>query len=197
MSSSHTSSHIDFLLNAYNLGKIESVPSEFFCKTRDVFRARHDRWFNQLQREVGVEKAGLILTIIGEVGNNSFDHNLGHWQDMPGLCFYTEQGFVLLFDCGRGIEASLAGAGFVFENENSYLTAALTQRITGRAPERRGNGLKVSLEAVKVLDVGFCIRSGQSSYANQKMNHPYCEKLLPLSNKGVLMMLDFRNFYEN
>ena len=149
------SENIDLLLSAYNLGQLEKVPSEFFCQTRDVFRARHDRWFNILQREIGVAKSGLILTIIGEVGNNSYDHNLGHWQNLPGLCFYPEKGTVLLFDCGRGIEASLSGAGFKFENEQSYLKAALTQRITGRAPEKRGNGLKVSLQAVKDLNIDF------------------------------------------
>jgi hypothetical protein len=197
MQSYFMSENIDDLLTAYNLGELEKVKSDFFCQTRDVFRARHDRWFNILQKEIGVSKAGLILTIIGEVGNNSYDHNLGHWQTLPGLCFYQEKGFALLFDCGRGIEASLSGAGFKFENEKSYLNAALTQRITGRAPERRGNGLKVSLEAVESLDISFYIRSGQSEYNNQKMNHPYCKKASLFTNKGVLMMLDFRNLYEN
>ena len=191
------SENIDHLLTAYNLGELEKVKSDFRCETRDVFRARHDRWFNQLEKEIGVSKAALILTVIGEVGNNCYDHNLGHWNDLPGLCFYQEKGFALLFDCGRGIEASLSSAGFKFDSEKSYLMAALTQRITGRAPERRGNGLKVSLEAVESLGIGFYIRSGQSEYKNQKMNHPYCEKVSSFASKGVLMMLDFRNLYEN
>ncbi len=184
---------IKSLLLCYQKGAIEQVFSDYYCSTRDVFRARHDRWFNHLLKVMPIEKAAKLLTIVGEVGNNSFDHNLGHWQNAPGLCFYPQKDFVILFDCGRGIQASLKDAGFKFETDDDFFNAALTQRITGRAPERRGNGLKVSLAAVSELNIGFFIQSGDSYFANDKIPAEITDELKKYSNQGVIAYIYFGN----
>lgn len=180
------------LIETYCHSDIGQVPGDYYCATRDVFRARHDKWFNQQTKNIGVVKAAQLLTIIGEVGNNSFDHNLGHWQNSPGLCFYTEQGVILLYDQGRGIEKSLSAGGHKFASSAEYLSAALTQRITGRAPERRGNGLKVSLRMVEELKIDFYIRSKEDFYCTTlNFNKNLIHGLGKCNNTGVLVLIDF------
>lgn len=178
------------LLNIYCSGDISKIPSDYYCATRDVFRARYDKWFITESKRIGIEKAAQLLTIIGEVGNNSYDHNLGHWQNSPGLCFYFKQEYILLYDQGRGIEESLSSAGHSFSSSAQYLDAALTQRITGRAPERRGNGLKVSLNMVNALKIDFYIRSKQDSYQTSHFNKDLSFGLEKCNNPGVLVLID-------
>lgn len=184
---------LQHLIDIYNTGDISDIDSSLYCATRDVFRARHDKWYTTLSEKIGIPKAAQLLTIVGEVGNNSYDHNLGHWQSSPGLCFYSEHKSVLLFDQGRGIKSSLSGAGHLFENESEYLKAALTQRITGRAPERRGNGLKVSLKIAESLNISFYIRSGLSFYHNQYFKNKSNLDFSKCNNKGVLVLINFEN----
>ena len=42
--------------------------------------------------------------MIGEIGNNCFDHNLGFWKDQPGCYFHDE------FD-SAGVTVGLADRG--------------------------------------------------------------------------------------
>ena len=52
-----------------------------------------------------VEIFSFIVTIVGEIGNNAFDHNLGTWRDEAGLYFYYDisSRLVVLADRGLGI----------------------------------------------------------------------------------------------
>ena len=59
----------------------------FHCRTRDIFQARLETLQNKLTDALGIEIASLITAITGEIGNNSFDHNLGNWPDELGIFF--------------------------------------------------------------------------------------------------------------
>lgn len=180
-------------IEAYSSADTSKVESAFLCLNRAEFAARNYRWFNNIKIKIGEEQAAKLLSIIGEIGNNCYDHNLGHWQNQPGLCFYNESGLVLIFDNGQGIQSSLTAGGHKFQNENDFLNAALTQRITGRAPENRGNGLKLVLKFVNELDIQFFTQSGSACYYTDLFDLPTVKYLKLKYNAGVISILDFRN----
>ncbi len=88
----------------------------------------------------------LIVACTGEIGNNSFDHNLGYWKDTPGLALGWKLSdktlTVGLADRGRGIISSLRSVIGESVPDSEVLKLAFESVISGRAPERRGNGLK-------------------------------------------------------
>jgi len=116
------------------------------CETRDVFAGR-------LSHIVPIEKKGLskddlplVISIAGEIGNNSFDHNLGQWQDVPGCWFELQltrqQLWIVVADRGQGIYRSLSRVVPNLPDDQVAIEKAFSERISGRAPEQRGNGLK-------------------------------------------------------
>ncbi|EKE05829.1 MAG: hypothetical protein ACD_19C00176G0051 [uncultured bacterium] len=118
--------------------------SEYFCKTRDIFQARLEHFQSDLVKNIDMNFASLISAIIGEIGNNSFDHNLGNWPDILGVYFgYSlSQKKVVLADRGLGILSTLRKILPELSNHKEALRVAFTEIVSGRAPESRGNGLK-------------------------------------------------------
>lgn len=116
------------------------------CPTRDVFQARLDSYYRALSSAGRVEAPALLIAIVGEVGNNAFDHNLGQWRDQPGCWFAHEHAagieWVALADRGQGILASLHRVDAALKTHQTALEAAFERQLSGRAPEQRGNGLK-------------------------------------------------------
>lgn len=56
-----------------------AINPDYYCRTRDVFQARLDKMVSLLlkQKKAKPENIYLLAAIAGEIGNNSFDHNLG------------------------------------------------------------------------------------------------------------------------
>jgi hypothetical protein len=137
---------VNDLLNWYSSNHAEQIKD--VCETRDVFEARLHRFFSELiKKNYSNEDASLIFSIAGELGNNSFDHNLGLWKDQPG-CFFTfsllenEGLYFVLADRGRGIYSSLKRIVPSLKNDQEAIEMAFEKVISGRSPENRGNGLK-------------------------------------------------------
>ncbi len=132
-------------------GKI-NVVGEFYCSTRDVFEVRFNQMIKNLfeKRE---EDASIVSAVVGEIANNSFDHNIGNWKDIPGIFFsyfFSEDKVeIILADRGQGIFSTLKKVKSEIENDQEALKVAFTERISGRAPEKRGNGLKFVRENIK------------------------------------------------
>ena len=117
------------------------LSSDEHCPTRDTFSAR-------------LEKAHpnpLFLAVLGEIGNNAFDHNLGNWRNMPGIYFVvdTEKGIAIIADRGQGVRTTLSRVQPGLKSDKEALQVAFTKVISGRSPERRGNGLKFVREVVR------------------------------------------------
>src|SRR5437870_12644495 len=65
-----------------------SAPAEVLAQTRDVFRSRLERFYRESLTTASSEAESALLTaVVGEIGNNCFDHNLGQWRDVPGCWF--------------------------------------------------------------------------------------------------------------
>ena len=128
---------------------------DFFCSSRDVFQARIDSYALQ-------EGRYLESAIIGEIGNNTFDHN---WDFAEGhargtyLNLYEYKNTVILADFGRGIRNSLEKV-YNAKDDTDAVKIAFTEQISGRAPEQRGNGLKFVLENVKKKKWSLYFQSG-------------------------------------
>jgi len=143
------------------------LASDYYCQTRDVFQARIDRLVANLLKEKRIreEDVYIISAMAGEIGNNSFDHNLGKWSDVTGIFFgyaISEKLEIILADRGQGIFATLKKVKPELQNDSAALETAFLERISGRAPERRGNGLKFVKENIKSQKMHLTFLSGNA-----------------------------------
>jgi molybdopterin converting factor small subunit len=126
-------------------GGSQYINSDIFCFSRDIFQARIDHLISSLKTIIkNDDLVYLLAAVAGEIGNNSFDHNLGHWRDAPGVYFKLElsEREIILADRGQGVYATIKGVRPQVKNDEEALKVAFTELISGRAPEKRGNGLK-------------------------------------------------------
>lgn len=136
----------------------------YFCKTRDIFQARLEHLQSDLIKNVDPNFASLISAIVGEIGNNSFDHNLGNWPDILGVYFaYSlSEKRILLADRGIGILSTLKKTLPELKDHKEALTIAFTKTVSGRAPESRGNGLKFVRNVVTQNPITLFFQTGNA-----------------------------------
>lgn len=157
----------------------------YYCPNSSVFKARLDKMELLLSREEILKDIfPLISSITGEIGNNSFDHNLGNWPDIPGVYFAYDlkKKIVVLADRGQGILKTLKRVKTELNNHAEALKVAFTEIITGRAPEHRGNGLKFVKKIIENYPISLVFQTG-----NAKLE-------LPNSNSGIKIS-EFKNFF--
>lgn len=136
------------------------------CPARDSFQARLERLLADLQRKkINAAIAYSVISIIGEVGNNSFDHNLGNWRDTAGINFIRDldKRIIIVADRGQGIMATLKNVKPEIANDKDALHVAFTETISGRYPEQRGNGLKYVKKVIEENNLYLKLYSGQAS----------------------------------
>lgn len=160
----HIQKAFDWLLKENGIG---FLTSEELCPTRDVFQARLDKLNILLKPEQQLNAiASLVVAIVGEIGNNAFDHNLGNWRDEAGLYFYYDisSRLVVLADRGLGIQTTLKRVRPEIQNDCEALMVALKEVVTSRAPEKRGNGLKLVEKLVLAQNMELDMYSGAGHY---------------------------------
>ena len=129
--------------------------TDYFCTTRDIFQARLDSF---------VLKSGKYMesALIGEIGNNTFDHNWNYADGkMRGAYFNLsfDENLVVLADYGRGIRDSLSNV-IKLTDDLSAVETGFTKQISGRMPEQRGNGLKFVANTIVEKKWDFYFQSG-------------------------------------
>ncbi|MBU1083009.1 MerR family transcriptional regulator [Patescibacteria group bacterium] len=140
----------------------------FYCQTRDVFSVRLERLQNELSKAASSQAhddlISVIIAMAGEIGNNSFDHNLGNWPDIPGIFFgyNSKLNQLILADRGRGILTTLKQVRPMLKKDAQALKVAFTETISGRAPEARGNGLKFVRKIVTNNPIKLWFLSGSA-----------------------------------
>ena len=161
---------------AADANSVSGASAEYYCETRDIFQARLDKMVNSLLNtgKISEEDVYIIAAIAGEIGNNSFDHNLGSWPDIMGVFFSYELSDgelkIALADRGQGLKATLKRVKPKIKNDGEALFTAFNERISGRAPEPRGNGLKFVKENVKNRKMRLLFISGLAqAELNEKM----------------------------
>lgn len=145
-------------------------PSTFYCPTSSIFNARLIKMEYLLMQKPGFEKLySLIVLITGEIGDNSFAHNLGKWPDTAGIFFGydLEKRIIVLADRGLGILETLRQVRPGLPNHVAAVEVAFTEFISGRAPEKRGNGLKLVREVVVDRPIDLFYTSGDAEVRMQ------------------------------
>lgn len=145
------------------------VEENHYCPTRDVFQARLDSMVNLLlnKSEIAENDIYILSAVAGEIGNNSFDHNLGNWPDVPGVFFTYEFNdknlTIVLADRGQGILKTLRRVKPELNNDKDALLTAFNEKLSGRAPESRGNGLKFVKGSIKQTKNHLTFMSGTAT----------------------------------
>lgn len=149
-------------------GAIPTEPAkEFYCRTKDIFapEGRLLRLRDELLKinELGIDPY-LLTSVVGEIGDNSYAHNLGNWPDIPGILFAYDlnKKVILLADRGRGILETLKFVRPGLQSHKEALKVAFTEIISGRFPERRGNGLKSVAQNILTSDAVLTFRTGDA-----------------------------------
>jgi excisionase family DNA binding protein len=151
-------------------------PSTFYCATSSIFNARLTKMEHLLLQKTGFEKLySLIVLIAGEIGDNSFAHNLGKWPDIAGIFFGydLEKRIIVLADRGLGILETLRHVRPELKNHVEAVNVAFTEFISGRAPEKRGNGLKLVREVVASNPFDLFYASGDAEVRMEGSNKKF------------------------
>jgi len=142
-----------------------NISSGFYCEYSITFQTRLLKMQEDLMASKKYDKIlSLIVAIIGEIGNNSYDHNLGNWPDISGIFFgydLNKNTFVLA-DRGLGIFKTLKQVRSSLTSHQEALQVAFTEIISGRAPENRGNGLKFVRKVVQKNNLDLFFQSGDA-----------------------------------
>lgn len=170
------------------------LPAELHCTNSAVFQARLTRMQDEIMRlEKTKDYFSLIVAITGEIGNNSFDHNLGNWPDTPGILFgydvHKEE--VVLADRGLGILHTLKRVKPELKNHHEALTTAFTEIISGRAPEERGNGLKFVRSVIAQYPINLFFQTGDAELRMEGRNSELHITRSPLMIRGCLARITF------
>ena len=167
---------------------------DYYCRTHDVFKARLDTMSLILNQDVTVKSmVSLITAVTGEIGNNSFDHNFGNWPDVPGIFFdyNTDKRTIILADRGVGIRATLLRVRPLLKDDIEALTVAFKERVSGRAPEHRGNGLKFVHDVAMKYPVGVSLQSGTAVVEIAKNKGQFKVWLAERNIRGTLAKITY------
>lgn len=131
-----------------------NVQEILHCEFRDSFDARLSSRIKNMFTKIGMnEKEGSMATaLVGELGNNVFDHNEGLWPtNVRGAIILAQNNptqkkiEVVVADPGVGFQRSLQLAKPFPKNDIEAIKLGLSG-VTGRIGEPRGNGLRVIQE---------------------------------------------------
>ena len=156
-----------------------------FLETRDVFSAR-------LHSYILATEKYLEAAIIGEIGNNTFDHNFGFNSNYPKGAYCNtayKQKYTILADYGKGLRQSLLSVLPSIASDIEAIEIAFTKRISGRSPEQRGNGLKFVSETVQQNNWHLYFQSGSASCSIDRNGIAFFEETNSIM--GCLAIIDF------
>ena len=159
-----------FLQDLFKLAKSwiasqEEFPKGFYCENSAVFLARIKKMEGLMIIDKDAKSLfSLLVSMAGEIGNNSYDHNLGQWPDVPGIFFGFDlnKKQIVLADRGVGILETLKRVKPELRNHKEALKTAFTEIISGREPEARGNGLKYVKKIILENPINLFFQTGNA-----------------------------------
>lgn len=185
------------LAEQWALAPVGSLPSpEAYCQTRDEFQARLETLQAVLKRAVPLQAVSLISAVAGEIGNNSFDHNLGNWPDITGIYFSydVKNRTIVLADRGQGILATLKRVKPELSNASAALKVAFTETISGRLPEARGNGLKFVRSVIVDNPFTLYFQTGDACLDLQQHTQDVSVRHSEVNIRGCFATIGFEEF---
>lgn len=169
------------------------LSAEVYCQTRDVLQVRLEKLQSELGRDLTLTTTSLVTAVAGEIGNNSFDHNLGNWPDVPGIFFsYSMRNrVVVLADRGQGILMTLKRVRPQLANAPEALKVAFTETISGRLPEARGNGLKFVREVIVSNPLTLFFQTGDAYLNLRQYDKDVVVKQAQTFTRGCFAQIGF------
>ena len=143
----------------------KTFPEQFYCQNSGIFQARVAKMGGlMMENKKAKSLFSLLTSMAGEIGNNSYDHNLGQWPDMPGIFFGYDlnKKQIVLADRGLGILQTLKRVKPELKNHEQALRVAFTEIISGRKPEARGNGLKYVRNIISKNPINLIFQTGDA-----------------------------------
>ena len=174
--------------------KKTEIPTKFYCSNSAIFQTRLIHMQDLLMDVTELNQIfSLIVAMAGEIGNNSFDHNLGNWPDIPGTFFGYDihKRNIVLADRGLGILATLKRVKPELITDGEALRVAFTEVISGRSPESRGNGLKFVRKIVSENPIGLVFRTGDAELILPKCANGLNVRLSSEPFRGCLAFITF------
>jgi len=169
-------------------------PGTFYCPTSSIFNARLTKMEHLLMKKPGFEKLySLIVLVAGEIGDNSFAHNIGKWPDTQGIFFGydLEKRIIVLADRGLGVLETLRQVRPKLPSHVEAVKVAFTEFISGRAPEKRGNGLKLVREVVTDRPIDLFYTSGDAEVRMKGSDKEFHVTRGQRTLRGCLAKIDF------
>lgn len=183
------------LAKIWNMSDLGVAPHpDFYCADSSVFKARSSRLTSELRAIKELSRIyALIGLVVGEIGNNSFDHNLGNWPDVLGIFFAYDlkNKKIVLADRGQGILKTLKKVKPGLKNHQEALRVAFTEIISGRAPESRGNGLKSVRQVVAGNEISLFFQTGDAQLKMKKKDSNLNIKKSKINFHGCLALIKF------
>lgn len=127
----------------------QNIPEIMHCSFRDEFSAKLESKIRMTFRNFGLKDSQeqKLTALVGELGNNVFDHNAGSWPTNIVGAIIAIQNYpkdkkieIVVADPGVGFLKSLKLAKPDLNSELEAIKLGLTG-VTGRVGEKRGNGL--------------------------------------------------------
>ncbi|PIR87163.1 MAG: hypothetical protein COU11_01975 [Candidatus Harrisonbacteria bacterium CG10_big_fil_rev_8_21_14_0_10_49_15] len=176
-------------------GEKDEVLSRYYCSNRAVFGLELKDAEEVLQAQVDEQTTppAIIGAILGELGNNAFDHNLGNWPDEPGVyfCLDSVRRKAVVADRGQGLLKTLRQARPTIADDSEALLVAFTEILSGRAPEDRGNGLKFVRSMLKQYRLGLSFQSGSALVSIGPLSDRLDRKVAEEVMQGCFAILEY------
>lgn len=170
------------------------ISLKFYCSNSAIFQTRLIRMQDLLANVKELNSIfSLIVAVAGEIGNNSFDHNLGNWPDIAGIFFAYDinKRTIVLADRGLGILATLKRVKPDLNTDREALRVAFTEILSGRSPESRGNGLKFVRKIVAENPISLLFRTGDAELILTKDSDALDIKFSSEPFRGCLALITF------
>lgn len=140
-------------------------PESYYCQNSAIFLGRITKMETLLMANKDTKDLfSLIVSVAGEIGNNSYDHNIGQWIDAPGIFFGYDlnKKQIVLADRGVGVLQTLKRVKPELKDHAQALRVAFTEVISGRTPEARGNGLKYVRNVISKNPINLMFQTGDA-----------------------------------
>lgn len=193
-----------FSRNIFSLAQNWTITKEpyepdkkFYCADATRFQSKLIKLESELQKINNLKESfSLISAIAGEIGNNSFDHNIGSWPDIRGIFFAYDinKRQIALADRGQGILKTLKRVRLELTTDEEALRLAFTEKVSGRSPESRGNGLKFVRKIIteeKSIQINLYFQTGDAELTLKDGNEILKITKTKKSFRGCLALISF------
>ncbi len=176
---------------------LKNIENFWYCETRDQSQARIAKWVKLfVSFGENLNNSIILGSIIGEITNNSFDHNLGRWTDSSGCVvgIHLENNIIKIniADRGQGIVSTLRHQFSELTENSEILNNAFTKRVSGRAHEKRGNGLKyVNQHITNSNNYLYCFSNSEKFQIGHSINIKF-DHLENLKNSFTYIYLEWK-----